>query len=250
MPRLPLAAALALGLALPAPALDLAAMSPEEKAAFGDAVRAYLIENPEVLMEAIAVLEQRQTRAQAAADLTALRENAAALHDDPASWSGGNPQGDITVVAFVDYRCGYCRRAHDEVEELIRSDGNLRIVVKEFPILGEDSLTSARFAIAVLQTAGGEAYKAAHDALIALPGPPTPRALRAIAAEAGVDADAIFARMDSPEVTAVIEANRRLADRLSINGTPTYVIHETMVRGYVPLDGMRAIVAGQRERKG
>jgi protein-disulfide isomerase len=250
MPRLPLAAVLALGVALPAPALDLGAMSPEEKAAFGAAVRAYLIENPEVLMEAIAVLEQREARAQADADLAALRASRAELFENPASWSGGNPQGDITVVEFVDYRCGYCRRAHDEVQALIATDGNLRIVVKEFPILGEASVTSSRFAIAVLQTAGADAYKVAHDALIKLSGPPTPQALRAIAVAAGADAEAVLARMDAPEVTAVIEANRRLADRLSINGTPTYVIHETMVRGYVPLDGMRSIVAGQRAKKG
>lgn len=242
------ALAIALCLAAPASALDLQAMTPEERAAFRAEVRAYLIENPEVLMEAIGVLEDRERNAQAEADLAALRDNRAALLDNPASWSGGNPEGDIAVVEFVDYRCGYCRRAHDEVAELIASDGNLRLVLKEFPILGQDSLISSRFAIAVMQTAGQDAYKKAHDALIALAGPPAPPALRRIAEAAGADPEAVMARMDAPEVTAVIEANHALAQRLGINGTPTFVIHETMVRGYVPLPGMRQIVEGQRAK--
>ncbi len=242
------ALAIALCLASPAAALDLQAMTPEERAAFRAEVRAYLIENPEVLMEAIGVLEDRERNAQAEADLAALRDNRAALLGNPASWSGGNPAGDIAVVEFVDYRCGYCRRAHDEVAELIASDGNLRLVLKEFPILGPESLTSSRFAIAVMQTAGPEAYKKAHDALIALAGPPAPPALRRIADAAGADPEAVMARMDAPEVTAVIEANHALARRLGINGTPTFVIHETMVRGYVPLPAMRQIVEGQRAK--
>ena len=79
---------------------------------------------------------------------------------------GGNPDGDITVVEFIDYRCGYCRKAYQEVEDLVKADGNIRLVLKEYPILGEDSTISSRFAIAVLQLHGGEAYKKAHDALI------------------------------------------------------------------------------------
>ncbi|MFN3642360.1 MAG: DsbA family protein [Gemmobacter sp.] len=249
-PFRPLLAAAALALALPAAALDLGSMTAEERAAFRAEVRAYLLDNPEVLLEAIGVIEQREARAQADADIAALRDNRAALEENPASWAGGNLAGDITVVEFVDYRCGYCRRAHEDVQALVESDGNIRIVVKEFPILGPDSVTSSRFAIAVLQIAGPDAYKVAHDALIALAGPPTPAALRRIAADAGVDGDAVLARMDAPEVTAVIAANRALGERLQINGTPSFVIHETMVRGFVPLEGMRAIVAGQRAKKG
>jgi protein-disulfide isomerase len=245
-----LAAAAALLFAFPAAALDLGAMTEAERAAFRAEVRAYLVENPEVLLEAIQALEERQAQSQAEADRAALNANRAELEANPASWAGGNLQGDITVVEFVDYRCGYCRRAHADVQRLVEMDGNLRLVIKEFPILGPDSVTSARFAIAVLQTAGADAYKAAHDALIALEGPPVPTALRRIAAEAGADPEAVMARMDAPEVTAVIDANRALAERLKINGTPTFVIADTMVRGFVPLDGLMAIVADQRAKKG
>lgn len=240
-----LAPALALFLALPAVAQDTT-MTDAERAAFRAEVRAYLLENPEVLMEAIAVLEDRRDAEAANADLQMLAENHAAIFEDPASWSGGNPEGDVTVVEFVDYRCGYCRRAHDEVAQLVESDGNIRLVIKEFPILGEASEASSRFAIATLQVAGADAYKQVHDELIALRGEPSPDTLSRLATDLGLDAAAILVRMDAPEVTAVIADNRALADRMQINGTPTFVIDNTMVRGYVPLDGMRQIVAGQR----
>jgi protein-disulfide isomerase len=248
MPRRLLAAsALALMLAQPAAAFDPAAMSDAEKAAFGAAIRGYLLENPQVLMEAIAVLEERQQSEAAQNDLALLATHAEELLNDPNSWVGGNPEGDITVVEFVDYRCGYCRKAHDEVTELINSDGNIRLVMKEFPILGEESLASSRFAIATRMVAGDEAYKRAHDALITLKGNATPETLGDLAKELGLDDAAILAKMDAPEVTAIIAANHDLGTRLQINGTPTFVIDKTMVRGYVPLDGMRQIVQGQRQ---
>lgn len=238
---LALAAALTL-----TPAHAQGTMTDADRAAFRAEVRAYLLENPEVILEAIEVLEDRRAADAAQADIDLLRTNAAEIFEDPASWVGGNLKGDITLVEFIDYRCGYCRRAWSETEELIATDGNIRRVIKEFPILGEQSDRSSRFAIATLQVAGPDAYKRAHDALIQLRGDATDRALRDLAVELGLDADAIAARMQAPEVTAVIEANHALAQRLQINGTPTFVIDETLVRGYVPLDGMRQIVEGQR----
>lgn len=243
---LPLAFAAAL--AAPALAFDPAAMTPPEREAFRAEVRAYLLENPEVLMEAIAALEAKQYQDQVANDLAMLRDFSEEIFNDPKSWEGGNLAGDITVVEFVDYRCGYCRRAHDEVSALVETDGNIRLVMKEFPILGEESVISSRFAIATLQLHGSDAYKAVHDALIAHKGPVDAPSLDAIAADAGLDGASIRALMSSDEVSEVIAANRALADRLQINGTPTFVIYETMVRGYVPLDGMQKIVAQQRAK--
>jgi protein-disulfide isomerase len=241
-----LALFMALSAGLPALATDIGQMTEAERQAFGAEVRAYLLENPEVLAEAIEVLNQREAAAEAESDAALVQAHADDLFNDPASWVGGNAEGDITVVEFTDYRCGYCRKAHAEVADLVESDGSIRFIVKEFPILGEASLISARFAIAVLQIGGDAAYAAAHDALITLRGEPTPIALAGIAGDLGLDADAVLAAMDSPEVTAVIAANHDLGTRLGINGTPTFVINGTMLRGYVPLDGMRQIVADER----
>ena len=239
-----LSAALLLASVLPGQAET---MTDAERLAFRAEVRAYLLENPEVLTEAIAVLEDRQTAEAVARDVQMLAQNKAAIFEDTSSWVGGNPDGDITVVEFMDYRCGYCRKAWAEVEELIASDGNIRFVVKEFPILGEASDLSSRFAIATLQLAGPEAYKRAHDALITLRSEATKPALERLAGDLGLDATAIMARMDAPEVTAVIQANHALAQTLDISGTPTFVVQGTMLRGYMPLDGMREIVAEQRK---
>ena len=221
-------------------------MTDTERQAFRDEVKSYLLDNPEVLMEAMAVLQGKEEADAANRDLEMLAANKDLIFNDPASWVGGNPEGDITVVEFTDYRCGYCRKAHDEVAELVKSDGNIRFVVKEFPILGEESLVSSQFAIAVLQLHGADAYKSTHDALIALRGSPDEPTLTRLASDLGLDPAPVLARMKGPEVMAVIDANHALATTMEISGTPTFVIDQTMVRGYVPLDGMRQIVAGQR----
>jgi protein-disulfide isomerase len=233
-------------LAGPATATDINEMTEAERQTFRAEVRAYLLENPEVLMEAIAVLEAREAEAQAANDASLLQVNAEALYNDPASWVGGNPEGDVTIVEFLDYRCGFCRRAHPEVEALIAADSNIRLIVKEFPILGEQSVISSRFAVATLQLAGDDAYKAAHDALIAVRGELDERALRQIAVGLGLDADAILAHMGSDEVSQVIADNRALGQRLQINGTPSFVFADQVMRGYLTLDQMQALVEDAR----
>ena len=208
--------------------------------------RNYLLANPEVIVEAMTALQNREDEAAYQRDIDMLQANADIIFNSPADWVGGNPQGDITVVEFMDYRCGYCRKAYEEVEELVKSDGNIRFVLKEFPILGEQSLWSSQFAIAVRMLYGDDAYKAAHDALVTLRGDATPEPLAKLAAELGHDPAAVAAKMGSDEVKAVITANHELATLMEINGTPTFVIDQTMVRGYVPLDGMQQIVDGQR----
>lgn len=228
-------------------AQDAQTLDPEGREALRAEIRAYLLENPEVLLEAMQILEERQAIAQAEADRQLLFELQPEIADDGRSWEGGNPQGDVTLVEFIDYRCGYCRRAHDEVAELIETDGNIRFIVKEFPILGQASLLSSRFAIATRLEAGDEAYKRAHDALITMRPEPTEQSLRDLADLLGLDADAVMARMEDPAVVEELRANRDLAERLDIQGTPTFIVGEELVRGYVPLDRMQAIVSDQRE---
>ncbi len=246
-PKALLSAALFLALlGTAAPAQE--AMTDAERTAFRAEVRAYLLENPDVLVEAMNVLQAREQAAAAEKEKLIVTDNHDAIFNDTASWVGGNPDGDVTVVEFLDYRCGYCRKAWQEVDELVKSDGNIRFVMKEFPILGEQSVISSRFAIAVLQLHGAEAYATTHDALIALRADATPESLERLAGDLGYDWGAVAARMDAPEVTSVIEANHALAQKLDISGTPTFVVDGTMVRGYLPLDGMRQIIADERAK--
>jgi protein-disulfide isomerase len=246
-PRLA-AGALALGLiGLPAAALDLSEMTDAERQIFREEVRAYLLENPQVIMEAVAVLEQRQAEAEAQADVDAIRQNADAIFNDGYSWVGGNPEGDITLVEFMDYRCGYCRRAAPEVTDFVAFDGNVRRVTKEFPILGEQSVLASRFAIATQQVAGDDAYKAVHDALITFSGDITEPALMRLGGTLGLDTDAIMARLDAPEVDAVIAANHQLAQAMGISGTPSFIMGDEVVRGYVPREELEKMAASIRK---
>ena len=239
--RLIAPALLSLGMALPAHALDLDNMDDADRARLHEEIRAYLLENPEVIMEAVAVLEQREAEAQGEADKELIAANAEAIFNDGHSWTGGNPEGDITLVEFMDYRCGYCRRAAPEVNDLVEFDGDIRFVIKEFPILGEQSMMASRFAIATQQVAGDQAYRDIHDALIAFTGDVTEPALRRLGDTLGLDSDAVLARMDSPEVTEVIAANHQLAQKLGISGTPSFVMEDVLLRGYMPREQMEQL---------
>lgn len=238
---------LALALAAPTAALDLSNLSDAEREILREEIRSYLLDNPQVIMEAVAVLEERDAVAQALADENLVASNSEDIFNDDHSWNGGNLDGDITLVEFIDYRCGFCRRAAPEVEELVTSDGNMRIVVKEFPILGEQSLLASRFAISTLQTEGDEAYKAVHDALLTFEGDITERSLRRLGDALDLDGGTIVDGMESPDVNDVIARNHALGRALQINGTPSFVMDSRLLRGFLPLDQMRELAAELRQ---
>jgi protein-disulfide isomerase len=232
-------------------AFDIEAMSDAERDAFRAEIRSYLVENPEVLMEAIAVLEARQAEAAAAEEDMLLDQYRAEIFDDGYSWVGGNPDGDVTIVEFLDYRCGFCKRAHPAVNTLLSSDGGIRFVVKEFPILGPESELASRYAISLKRLEGDEIYGAVHDALMEWNGAITEGALGRIASETGVaDHEAVLAGMNSEDVSRVIASNRALGQALRIQGTPSFVMGENFVRGFVELDQMREIVRNIRAQQG
>ena len=232
----------------PAGATDLTDMSDSENAAFGAAVRAYLLDNPEVIFEAVELFKQRQAQLEANADIQLVADNAEAIFNDGYSWIGGNPDGDVTLVEFMDYRCGYCRRAVPEIAKLMQADGNIRLIIKEMPILGEASVLSSRFAVATKQIAGDDAYKQVHDALLEISSDISDVVLRRLSDGLGLDTDAIMARMDSDEVTAELAATRDLAQKMNISGTPTFVLGSELLRGFLPADQLELIVADQRDK--
>ncbi|GAA5078615.1 DsbA family protein [Roseibacterium beibuensis] len=240
-------APLALAATLATPALaDLTELTDAERAAFRAEVRAYLLDNPEVLMEAIAVLEQRQANAEVERDQMAVAANADALFNSAFDWVGGNPEGDVTIVEFFDYRCGYCRRVHPDVEALIEFDGNIRYIAKEFPILGEQSVLASRFAIATRIALGDDAYETISNALMEMRGDMTEASLIALAEENGLDSQAITAALSDPLVDSTIGYNHDLAGRMQITGTPTFIFGDQMVRGAIGVDDMQRIVAAIR----
>lgn len=235
-----LTAAIALLLALPSTAQ--VALTDAERTALHAEIRGYLLENPEILVEIIALLEDRQKADAAVGDAALIAEHSAAIFEDGFSFVGGNPEGRFTIVEFVDYQCGYCRRSHPEMRDLIATDGDIRLIVKEMPILGPGSEQATRAAIATLISEGGGVYARLNDTLMRLDGPVTDASLDAALAETGLDPAVIRAGMQDEEVTRRIAETRALAQTLHISGTPTYVMDSRMVRGYLPQDEVRALI--------
>lgn len=232
--------------ATPALALDLGALSETEKDQFGTAVRDYLMENPEVLIEAMNALEQRRLAEETRNDAAMIAQLSDQIYNDGHSWVGGNPEGDVTVVEFIDYRCGVCKQVFPHVEDTVAKDENLRIIFKEFPILGQESELAARFAIAVKQAEGDQAYKKVHDNFYTMRGNVTVDSLKAISEEMGFQTDAIIEAMQGDAVTDVLRENAQLAQALQVSGTPTFIIGDTLLRG-MPQTGIVPVIEATRK---
>lgn len=221
---------------------DLGNLTGAERTALRAEIRAYLLDNPEVILEAIDILEQRRTLATASADEQLVAANRKALLDDGYSYVGGNPDGDVTMVEFLDYRCGYCKKAHPEVKQVVESHPNLRYVVKEFPILGPDSLAAGRMALASLQV-DGDKFSELHDQLMSFEGQLTEQVAYRIARDLGYDIAELKDLAASDEITEQVQRNYALAQALGIQGTPGFVIGDQVIRGYVPAEQLAEAIA-------
>ena len=246
-----LVACAALAVLLNAPAFaetDLNHLSEQEREELGKEIRRYILENPEVIIEAIIRMQERERLAEAERGRSRVGLFSEELFADRDSWAGGNLNGDITVVEFIDYRCGFCRRSLGIVDELINSDGNIRLVLKEFPILGEDSEFAARIAVAVLQLAGPPSYKGVHDLLMTHRGAFDDTLVAEMAKVAGIGPKELSVRMFEDSVVSVIANNHLLARELGIDGTPAFVIGGQLVGGFNELEQLRDYVAAERTR--
>jgi protein-disulfide isomerase len=219
--------------------------SAPNKAAVEKIVRDYILTNPEIITEALQLLQAKKKLAESAADQQLLASNRAQLINDPTSPVGGNAKGDVTVVEFFDYRCGVCKRIHPIVDQLVKSDPNIRRVYKEWPILGPNSVLAARAAIASREQGK---YLSFHKVMMKANSAFSEGAIMAMAESVGIDAAKLRRDMRSPETDAVIRKNYALADRLKLNGTPSFVIGDTLLRGGRDLDSLRALVAEARAK--
>ena len=224
-------------------------LSDADRDAFREEVRAYILDHPEVILEALQILEERRDAANVEAASERIEVAADLIFADTHSWVGGNPDGDVTLVEFLDYRCGFCRRAYGEIESLVESDGNIRYVVKEFPILGEDSLNSAFFAIALLFLEGNDTYKAAHDFLISYNGSVDDIFVTEYARTHGLDARAILEGMSGERVRRAVADNHELASFLGINGTPGFIVGDQLFHGWVGREEIQNAVAQARSQE-
>ena len=210
-------------------------------------IRDYLINHPEVLQEAIAALEKKQAADEAAKHEAAVKDNAEALFSSPRQVTVGNPQGDVTFVEFFDYNCGYCKRAMADMLDLMKADSKLKVVLKEFPVLGPGSVEAARVAVAVrMQDKTGKKYLDFHQKLLGGRGQADKARALAAAKEAGLDVARIERDMASDEVRQSLEESLKLAEKLGLNGTPSYVIGPNVVVGAVGLDALKEKINSAR----
>lgn len=231
----PLAAAtFALALMLPAPA-PAQSFTPDQRGEIEKIVREYLLKNPQLLQEIMSELEKRQALADAEKHRAAVKEHAAIIFDSPHQVTLGNPKGDVTMVELFDYNCSYCRRALADMLDLMKADPNLRIVLKEFPVLGEGSTQAAQVAVAVRMQdrTGGKKYLEFHQKVLNTRGPADKARALAVAKEIGLDMARLDKDMASEEIKTTLAESFKIAEAIGLNGTPSYVIGSEVVIGAV-----------------
>jgi protein-disulfide isomerase len=221
--------------------------TPAQKQELEAVIRQFLTEKePETVMKAVEVLRQRETMRQAEMTKEGVSKNRDAIFNNPNDPVLGNPKGDVTVVEFYDYSCGYCKMAQTAVEELLKTDKEVRFVAKELPILGEGSVLASRAAIASIKQKKFEAF---HDALMQHRGQFNETSVMEIAGRVGLDAKKLKADMNEKSVDDMIATNRRLANDLGVRGTPMFIIGEKTFPGAMDANALKQAIADARAAK-
>ena len=203
-------------------------------------IKSYLVSHPEVLEEAMNELTKRQAAAETQKHEESIAKNASLIFDSSRGVTLGNKNGDVTFVEFFDYNCGYCKRAMSDMLDLMKNDPKLKVVLKEFPVLGDGSVEAAKVAVAVrMQDPTGQKYLDFHQKLLGGRGPADKARAMAAAKEAGLDTAKIEKDIASPEVKATNEENFQMAEEMGLNGTPSYVIGRQIVIVAVGLDCLK-----------
>jgi protein-disulfide isomerase len=212
-----------------------------------DIVRNYLTKNPEILVEMTTELDKRQAEQQAEVQQKVISEHAEALFRSPLSYTGGNPNGDVTVVEFFDYNCGFCKRALADLVKLVDNDDKVRIVLKELPIFGEDSEAAAKAALAAMKQGK---YFEMHQKLFTEPGKVDKAKALRVANELGLDVPQLEKDMEDPSTKKALDESRELAQKLGLQGTPLYLIGDRIIPGAPEdlYDQLTAKVAEVREK--
>jgi len=243
--RRALAAVIAAGLVLGAAIAPAAALDDAQRKELEGVIKDYLLKNPEVIQEAIMELQKRQAAAEASQRQQALTELKPLVFDSPRGTVVGNPKGDVTLVEFFDYNCGYCKKALGDLVELVKSDTKLKVVLKEFPVLGPGSVEAARVAVAVRLTAPDK-YFAFHQKLLGDRGQANKAKALEAAGEVGIDKAALEKALANPEIDATLQESLQLADALGIDGTPSYVLGDSVIVGAVGHDQIRSAIQSVR----
>jgi protein-disulfide isomerase len=219
-------------------------LTPEQKAAVEALIRDTIANHPEIVIDALKTAQLKDRKDADEATRQAIAAQQGALIADPSSPVGGNPKGDVTIVEFFDYRCPYCKEVEPSLERLLKEDGKLRIVYKEFPILGPASVYAARVALAA--RAQGK-YDEFHRTMMAVKGSIDETIVRHTASSVGIDMTKIGATLDDEGISRIIKSNYSLAEALDIDGTPAFIVGDALLPGAADIDTLRQAVAKVRK---
>ena len=224
-----------------------AQFSAAQKSEVQSIIKDYLLSNPEVLRDAMVELDRREKAEADAARIKAVADLKPLIYNSKNQTVVGNPNGKITLVEFFDYNCGYCKKALDDMAKLIKTNPDLRVVLKDFPVLGPGSVEAAQVATAVRNQLSGDKYWAFHTRLLMGRAQASKATALAAAKESGVDMDRLNKDIDRPDVHAAIEEVMKIADGLSLTGTPSFVVGDDVVVGAVGYDELKAKVDNVRK---
>ena len=219
-------------------------ITPERRRAIEAIIHDYLMQNPDVLIEALRAAEDKANRDADAKAALVLKDRRDEVFDDPATPVGGNPQGDVTIVEFFDYRCPYCKQVQPALQKLLDEDHKLRFVYKEMPVLGAPSVTAAHAALAARLQGKYETF---HAAMMGTKGQITDEVVYQVAGSIGLDVDRLKRDMAAPEIEQAVKVNLALAKALDIHGTPGFIVGEHIVPGAIDLDALKELVSDARK---
>jgi protein-disulfide isomerase len=238
-----LAGALALLAPCPATASDF---TPDQKKQIEAIIQDFLANHPDLLLQAIEKADEKLKSDAKDKAAKALTEHRQQVFNDPSSPVGGNPNGAVTLVEFFDYRCPYCKQVEPSLEKLLIDDHQLRLIYKEFPVLGPSSEIAAHVALAARKQGK---YDAFHRAMMGTTGTIDEAVIYKVAASVGLDVDRLRQDAKAPDVDKELAANIDLGNALDIDGTPAFVVGDQIVPGAISLDELKQMIAGARGSK-
>ena len=211
-------------------------------------IQRFILENPEIIIHAIELYKQKKVQETIDAEMQVLKSKKDEILNDGYSFVGGNETGDIPIIEFIDYKCGYCKKSHDIIWSIVENNHDVKYIIKEFPILGSQSLMAAQALLSVLLKHPNEVYKTFSNTLINHKGSITKDILKSFAQKAGAEVLDLEATMNSQEINDMIAKNASLAESLQIRGTPTFILGNQIIRGFISKSDLQELIEIARKQ--
>ena len=220
-----------------------------KKDEINELIKNYILENPEIIIEAIEIFQKKQSLNAIKKEKEIIKSLSGKLYNDPSSYFFGNENSELKIVEFIDYNCGYCKKNHGIIMNILNENNDIKYIIKELPILGESSLLASKFAVTIYLVDGPKIYKKFYDSLMNHNTQLNFDILKKISKKVGSSIKDFNSHINKDKVKNVILKNLNLADKLSIDGTPTFIIADNVFRGFISFDQLQEIIDNLRKKK-